>query len=101
MRISDWSSDVCSSDLIGADDFVRHAGILSKPAKQPSQTGRYDSIYNESGQQSVAHSGGLRLVSEPPCREPLTDAAVRIGQAVRIPVQDPDQAVAQIGRAHV
>src|SRR3546814_20284843 len=25
MRISDWSSDVCSSDLQGADDYLRQA----------------------------------------------------------------------------
>src|SRR3546814_15583132 len=26
MRISDWSSDVCSSDLGGGDGFARHLG---------------------------------------------------------------------------
>src|SRR3546814_15282222 len=27
MRISDWSSDVCSSDLQGVDYFTIHAGV--------------------------------------------------------------------------
>src|SRR3546814_8063619 len=31
MRISDWSSDVCSSDLIGAHIFYRWPGSWGKP----------------------------------------------------------------------
>src|SRR3546814_12992782 len=42
MRISDWSSDVCSSDLAFADhgiEAVIHAGALHKPdiARYPRQ----------------------------------------------------------------
>src|SRR3546814_18555208 len=36
MRISDWSSDVCSSDLTAALDFVREIGAadrLTRPAE--------------------------------------------------------------------
>src|SRR3546814_9976629 len=32
MRISDWSSDVCSSDLIALFDIVQHLGTLAFPA---------------------------------------------------------------------
>src|SRR3546814_7755678 len=34
MRISDWSSDVCSSDLIANVDFLRHAADVDGPAGQ-------------------------------------------------------------------
>src|SRR3546814_1048366 len=36
MRISDWSSDVCSSDLAAAcarDEYIRHDDLRSFPAK--------------------------------------------------------------------
>src|SRR3546814_14002822 len=32
MRISDWSSDVCSSDLVGAEHFLGHHGARVEPA---------------------------------------------------------------------
>src|SRR3546814_8757015 len=37
MRISDWSSDVCSSDLCGLDDRGRHLPVLAA-VRQPGDT---------------------------------------------------------------
>src|SRR3546814_8359833 len=35
MRISDWSSDVCSSDLLRADHHCLHRSAPDDPAAQP------------------------------------------------------------------
>src|SRR3546814_1716323 len=47
MRISDWSSDVCSSDLLAVDDpeaifgHVRHAGSVFMGRHTPEAVGDY------------------------------------------------------------
>src|SRR3546814_8636926 len=35
MRISDWSSDVCSSDLVAAPGLLAAEGASGAPARQP------------------------------------------------------------------
>src|SRR3546814_16859228 len=36
MRISDWSSDVCSSDLAGSADFLAEPVVIERgPAREP------------------------------------------------------------------
>src|SRR3546814_14597254 len=39
MRISDWSSDVCSSDLDDEGAFLQHAGAVLAITRQPRQIG--------------------------------------------------------------
>src|SRR3546814_8883464 len=40
MRISDWSSDVCSSDLKGCGGTERHCGCCQLPAQVPRRISR-------------------------------------------------------------
>src|SRR3546814_7114748 len=45
MRISDWSSDVCSSDLKREDQFTRHYGAVPWPrSSDPHAPSRYTMI---------------------------------------------------------
>src|SRR3546814_5194498 len=38
MRISDWSSDVCSSDLRGTDSFAAAEQVSMLPKDRPAET---------------------------------------------------------------
>src|SRR3546814_19153388 len=42
MRISDWSSDVCSSDLVQLDDLAAGIQLSDGPAKIAAPGGRYN-----------------------------------------------------------
>src|SRR3546814_16253944 len=60
MRISDWSSDVCSSDLIAVDLFEAAQGIAAdrqsrRPTASPDQRQK-----NEAQERHVENAGGYR-----------------------------------------
>src|SRR3546814_7907701 len=65
MRISDWSSDVCSSDLAGAFDFIEKPfddeGLLDCIRRAPAPTGR--------GRSNETASAGLDGLSQLTPRE--------------------------------
>src|SRR3546814_2775264 len=56
MRISDWSSDVCSSDLLYADELGER-GYLNRPA----ELGAHPAALRENGADLVAETGRLEL----------------------------------------
>src|SRR3546814_9063481 len=58
MRISDWSSDVCSSDLLGAA-LVDHADDVGDPDVLPADAERNQQV--EAGQRRRAGAGGHQL----------------------------------------
>src|SRR3546814_8031864 len=70
MRISDWSSDLCSSDLLLVERFDRLDGerlrledfaqVLGKP-RGPQFGGKYGSSYEEAASVIVRHSARARL----------------------------------------
>src|SRR3546814_6820950 len=72
MRISDWSSDVCSSDLRKADFEKRMADIKrrqsavlysDKAARIALLTERATLIAGYHGEESVAHADALQLLA--------------------------------------
>src|SRR3546814_12700173 len=74
MRISDWSSDVCSSDLLAGVDGVQplHA-CRSKRAIEPlDQIARLGHVATGYVGDSPPHSPG------PPHHEPFVDRAMRV-----------------------
>src|SRR3546814_1610630 len=60
MRISDWSSDVCSSDLAGAADHLHGDGAFAgdgragEPARNPQDTARIRSEERRVGKECVS-----------------------------------------------
>src|SRR3546814_4416750 len=91
MRISDWSSDLCSSDLIAAPG--KHS--CGKPA--PAKSSRLKPL----PQGRAGGGGGVsRSLHDPqrvvPLRQQFGFARLRLVQ-----VRFLDVAVAEIGRAHV
>src|SRR3546814_17927390 len=103
MRISDWSSDVCSSDLVKAakealKDQLKEAGWNTKDIAAHLRRG-YPSYW--SGVDTDSHLRHARLVREAEASgAPLTiDTRVdRYRQATAVPVYTPDQP-GQIGSA--
>src|SRR3546814_2840579 len=68
MRISDWSSDVCSSDLVGAD------GELAAPGRAPSQA--------DAQARPLLLAGRVDDLADDVCAESTVGAADRQGLAV-------------------
>src|SRR3546814_8977751 len=62
MRISDWSSDVCSSDLLGphVPGALRLPGLRGPGTKKPPQGG--DFVTTGCAASAMQFAGGLRLV---------------------------------------
>src|SRR3546814_5194302 len=103
MRISDWSSDVCSSDLRGSrgsmscrEPFMRAVAIaddrrlifIAAPAAEPELHGQLPAFERLGGFEQQARRG-----------EPATDLRVRKAEArVR---RERAQFLVQTGRAHV
>src|SRR3546814_6221732 len=99
MRISDWSSDVCSSDLRhllpnpGRADFGRRAARAALPRQYPDRRG--DDLSLEPGDDALHHprlgvAGRLAVRSPGQQRDLFGDGrAWRVGGRV------------EIGRAHV
>src|SRR3546814_10902416 len=112
MRISDWSSDVCSSDLLGTVDMLRHHGQavvavlrvvpeaevaelvdLSQP--QPFGEGQLQPRLDALMPRLAGVDGRCRNVR--PDRE-LQQLALQVGAVeAKVPARDADE----IGRAHV
>src|SRR3546814_13814278 len=67
MRISDWSSDVCSSDLDTVHQFKRHGAIPRKnrgmrgQASPPPVRGRFIFVGAQNGQDATGHAGVCRV----------------------------------------
>src|SRR3546814_3094127 len=81
MRISDWSSDVCSSDL-DPDRPVRPARVRGDPpGAAPAAASAEDRGLGAAG---AAHPEGERCVSAPPAGEEIGRASgrERVCQAV-------------------
>src|SRR3546814_9967321 len=67
MRISDWSSDVCSSDLVGDVERALAPGQLLRPARRLARRRRLDDLLDD--------APGLRGM----LLEPLTELVVDHG----------------------
>src|SRR3546814_9178900 len=98
MRISDWSSDVCSSDLIAGDTLGIALGVSA--AQTPSQDERYNTWgYSGSGTADDPYVlGGAKPYVQ-------SNMLKRYGAVATIEWQPSDSFHstfdAQIGRAHV
>src|SRR3546814_4743581 len=63
MRISDWSSDVCSSDLPG--DRLRQQAVRHRHRRdQPEMTGGFPDALHEAADVIEAHIGPLYFIEE-------------------------------------
>src|SRR3546814_12258371 len=49
MRISDWSSDVCSSDLGCDDHMIFHLGMSGRWRTEGGEAGKHDHLLLETG----------------------------------------------------
>src|SRR3546814_16009953 len=66
MRISDWSSDVCSSDLAFKHDAERHAAMTVLPPKvRPGLTGRAELVVGTNDTASRVGSGRVAVLATP------------------------------------
>src|SRR3546814_1791312 len=90
MRISDWSSDVCSSDLTAVQPAGHSPSARAVPRRRPAQ--RRTGTAVRRGEGGAARRGHL---SPPGAIERRQICAHREEQGVYI------GAVAEIGRAHV
>src|SRR3546814_11326709 len=84
MRISDWSSDVCSSDLLVAGELVGEAGNLGNRAGQVGgfglvgigpaveAVGQRGDAADHAAQAAIARHAGYAELAEhgPPCLQP-------------------------------
>src|SRR3546814_10449142 len=61
MRISDWSSDVCSSDLIDAQAEVEHGVLINRVQSRHWRTQRQQRLGNVRTQLQYAAAGDLVL----------------------------------------
>src|SRR3546814_7836548 len=99
MRISDWSSDVCSSDLPAAPHQVRHGGVIA-PAEHLGACRAAGG-----SRRSILPENQLAVVLEQAIQE--GDAKARVGVSVGEVQQWASgteirhQAIPKIGRAHV
>src|SRR3546814_1810941 len=68
MRISDWSSDVCSSDLSGRTESARSAGRFEPYRRAPTSTlGRSERRPECRGSESLREGGEFRAHPHSPC----------------------------------
>src|SRR3546814_8656675 len=103
MRISDWSSDVCSSDLAMYSHNMVGSNDLEASKKFYDATfqaiGGKPAIVDDKGRLIYMHNGGLFLVGAPIDGEP---ASVGNGCTIGFAMDGPEQANAwPIGRAQV
>src|SRR3546814_8120439 len=82
MRISDWSSDVCSSDLIGRAHNGGQGRFIGEQRRGVGQIARKNEPYEEQSQQGCTQRYGEQL--EPP---PAPHIPEKGGHATRIPLQ--------------
>src|SRR3546814_10040764 len=88
MRISDWSSDVCSSDLAGWD----YSQVL--PYFRKAET-------YERGADAYRGGDGPLQVSAGACRNPLFKAWIEAGRQAGYPVTQDMNGFQQEGFAHI
>src|SRR3546814_6383406 len=118
MRISDWSSDVCSSDLVDADDHIcaRHLRTLQHIEADAAETEDDDVIArsdlrgvhhgtDSSGDPATDIAAGLErcVITDFRAGDLGQDGEVREGRAPHV-MKDALSLIAetaQIGRAHV
>src|SRR3546814_9167456 len=101
MRISDWSSDVCSSDLLGDARACVVEDVAGSLAAEPEVARRLLHLYN-----MMAERRGWLLLSdrEAPARWrcPLPDLHSRLAATQAVAPGEPDEQLVeavQIGRA--
>src|SRR3546814_211256 len=93
MRISDWSSDVCSSDLAGSDTLflqgvAEPVGIIAPVGEHPLRFG-----------QTVEQSGRARVIADLPGGHKEADrAAICIGHGMKLGVHTAFRAADQASR---
>src|SRR3546814_13188366 len=58
MRISDWSSDVCSSDLLPAHEAPEDAGAAGYQGEAPEEDGDHDDEDHDDGDHDDGDHGG-------------------------------------------
>src|SRR3546814_1333516 len=70
MRISDWSSDVCSSDLFGTlveNGYVKPGAVLFDAKRRWKATVRVDGSLEAEGDTGSIHKLGATLQNAPSC----------------------------------
>src|SRR3546814_7002445 len=87
MRISDWSSDVCSSDLddaVRCGDLGEHVGIGDVPPLLPERVAQRQADPLAHGARVAVRRGCQRESRQRRAREPLrVEAGEGIGRALR------------------
>src|SRR3546814_17069627 len=73
MRISDWSSDVCSSDLLSTSLSQRRSEVPTIRLPRPSQN-----LIREDHKPALIHSNSPRLTRKASCLNWLADPRVKI-----------------------
>src|SRR3546814_2502038 len=107
MRISDWSSDVCSSDLLGPRQAGRRADLVLLLADAEAELADPRIVADVGGRDDdlvrlALQDGAQRLAREPgdfPLKRPDASLAGVIADQVAQPVVG--QRELEIGRAHV
>src|SRR3546814_4335617 len=91
MRISDWSSDVCSSDLVdGGDRFVEHAGgnrhqlqaVATRPAVRRHQAFRRADQFHQVVEDDAGFDQPLAVVERSEEHTSELQSLMRISYAV-------------------
>src|SRR3546814_6208899 len=102
MRISDWSSDVCSSDLIEQAMSILQGLAADGAGDYPLLARlRLAALQAESGDGAGAIDTYRSIAENPDARPPYRDVAVVMLAMHRLDGGDPDELIGQIGRAHV
>src|SRR3546814_17097346 len=92
MRISDWSSDVCSSDLVARHEITVAEGVLAHlPAVAPTVQQRADGRAVPPGEDLAADAHGSRVYRQAPalrkretaCSRPRSPAPVEERSSVK------------------
>src|SRR3546814_9938142 len=107
MRISDWSSDVCSSDLVSAVHAIAaviEGGEQVVPALMPKDERRLDGIGGTGGDQPAGDRIGLGTgpgLARRGIEGEQLDPGPETAQCEPLAALRIDDKVGEIGRAHV
>src|SRR3546814_5342390 len=97
MRISDWSSDVCSSDLCGGGDRLVRSGVLQPQAGSAGDGGTQGADEVAGAVKGKVAALAVVLIAAPLV---IVSEGVITGR-YNDPVGIPTACVGEIGRAHV